>query len=377
MKIVHVTHHYIDGWGYQDNLFPLYQKKAGDEVVVISDINHLPQKDRESILEKGNEYYDNSIKIIRIKCYANTVNTSLICRGLYRHLIKEKPDLIFHHGVDSSTLIVSTWYKIRHPKTVLFVDSHADFVNMTKNKLWHLLYEQIWLTCICKLIAPWVNKYYGVSAFRCKYLHQVFRIPKKKIDLLPLGGDTDKVETIKETATELRNKYKIPTDNFVISSGGKMDATKGTLDLIDAFHSIKQTFPNTSLVLFGNMDEEVKNEVAKHDDIVVIGWCDRKQTLELLKLSDVAVWPLLHTSLIEDAVACATPIIVKESENVSHFAEEKNGIFLKRGDRTELEKALTDIREMNLSEEALSAQKKYSYRSIAEKVKTDYYKVKK
>lgn len=371
MKIVHITLHYLDGWGYQDNLLPLYQEKAGNDVVVISDVNHLPNQDRDKILSKGQEYYDGSIKVIRIKCYCNTSNTSFFCSGLYKYLMRIHPDQIFHHGVNSSTLVVSAWYKKKHSKTVLFVDNHADKINMSKNKIWHFCFDRVWLSMVCKLLNPWINKYYGVTPFRCDYLNEVYCIPNNKIGFLPLGCDTDTVDKIKETKDELREQYGIEKKAFVIVSGGKMDKSKGTIELIEAYNEIKKILPMT-LVLFGSMDELVSKKANESDDIVTIGWCDRNKTLSLLKLSDVAVWPLLHTTLIEDAVACGIPIIVKESDNVSHFEKVGNGIFLKYGNKNELIQSLRTIRNSEYVNNAQVAREKFSYHSIIKMVEHDY-----
>jgi hypothetical protein len=43
MRVVHITLHYLDGWGYQDNLLPLYQQRAGASVTVVTDNGHFPR----------------------------------------------------------------------------------------------------------------------------------------------------------------------------------------------------------------------------------------------------------------------------------------------------------------------------------------------
>ena len=378
MKIVNVTHHYTDGWGYQDNLLPKYQKLAGDNVVVITDTCHFPvsmsQEDIDEILKKGDEYTFDGIRIRKMKCSLNTTNSSFFCKGLYRLLKEEKPDIIFHHGIDSSSLIVSTIYRIFHPKTSLFVDSHADFINQSKNKIWLLCNDSIWLPFIGFLVSPFVKKFFGVSPLRCDYLHKRYRIRKKKIELLPLGGDTELVDSITESREELRKKYNIPEDDFIIVSGGKMGKNKGTLELIEAFEELKKKISNIRLLLFGKSDDAVKQKLTQSNDIISIGWCDRLETLSLLKLSDVAVWPLLHTSLIEDAISCGTPLIVKESGNTSHYIEYDNGIYLKTGNKEELKDAIETIKEegfyINKKHNAEKMKDAFSYHAIAEKIKS-------
>lgn len=377
MKIVNVTHHYTDGWGYQDNLLPKYQKLAGDNVVVITDTCHFPvsmsQEDIDEILKKGDEYTFDGIRIRKMKCSLNTTNSSFFCRGVYRILKEERPDIIFHHGIDSSSLVVSTIYKIFHPKTTLFVDSHADYINQSKNKLWLLCNDSIWLPFIGLIVSPFVKRFFGVSPLRCEYLHERYRIRKKKIGLLPLGGDTELVDSIKDSRDELRKKFHIPTDKFIIVSGGKMGKDKGTLELIEAVEELKESYPDICLLLFGKCDDAVKQKINNNKDIISIGWCNRIETLSLLKLADVAVWPLLHTSLIEDAISCGTPLIVKESGNTSHYIEYDNGIYLKTGNKEELKDAIETIKEegfyINKKHNAEKMKDAFSYHAIADMIK--------
>lgn len=378
MKIVHITHHYIDGWGYQDNLLPEYQCLQGDQVTVISDNDHLGymqnQELANAISAKGKRYEINGVQIRKIKCYLNTSNTSLICSGLYSLLRQERPDLILHHGVDSSTLIVAAFYKRIHPETRLFVDNHADSINESQNRLWDLCYNKIWLSFIVKLLGNTVDRYFGVTPLRCDYLHEKFGIPVSRIGFLPIGCDTRRVDAIQLSKNELRAKYQIPQKAFVIISGGKMDATKGTLDLIQAINTLKGDFPQLHLILFGKADAAVQTATQGSSFVTRLGWCDRETTLSLLSLSDVACWPLLHTTLIEDAVACGIPLIIKSSGNVRHFEKEQNGLFLKYGNLDELTEGVkTMVHNYQLyAEKAQQARINYSYEAIAQSLKEGY-----
>lgn len=372
MKIVHISESYIEGWGYQENLLPLYQKLAGHEVVVVSNNNHLVDiKNRPEliaqIMDKGNEYWCDGIKIYKIKTFLNiSSNASFICYGLYKILEKEKPDMIFHHNLNTSSLTVAARYKDKHPKVKLYVDNHADWINESKNRLWHALFYDIIIPLQVKCLGNRVDNYIGVSPLRCKYLKEVFKVPEKKIRFLPIGCDTIGTQQVTKNREQLRKQYHIQDDSFVVVSGGKLDRSKGTLVLIEACNSLKEKISNLRLVLFGKIDEEVMKAAQFHDWITMEGWCDRKKTLSLLKMADVACWPWLHTTLIEDAVATGTPLVVKMSDNVSHFAKEHAGIFLKCGDYQELINAILDINanSSKYRESILNARQKFSYTTL-------------
>src|SRR5574344_928871 len=296
MKIVHISlYSYIDNWGYQENILPEYQNKRGDDVTVIAPYNHFAKfvnyEDVNRIKQKGRNYQINGVKIRKLDTFLNTQNASFIVLGLIRSLIKNKPDLIFHHNVSfTSILLVYIYAVFIDPKVVVFVDNHADDINKSKNKIWFTLYHKVLLRAVCKLVSRRINYFFGVTNLRCDFLQRIYGINQNKIGLLPTGFDTDKINSISSDKIKLRNKYGIPEDSFVIISGGKMGKEKGTGLIIDA---IKETnITNIHLVLFGSFqDEDTKSKAEECPNVSIIGWCDRTKTLELLNLSDLAIWP--------------------------------------------------------------------------------------
>ena len=370
MKIVHITGIYVDGWGYQENLLPQYQNMKGDSVVVVADNDHLSYMNNpdlaKEILNKGQEYWNNGIKVYKIRTYLNTITTSFFCKGLYSILEKEKPEMIFHHNVNVSTLTVAARYKKKHPSVKLYADNHVDWINETKNRLWHFLFYDLIMPTQVRMLGNRVDYYIGVTPLRCKYLNKVFHVPEEKVRFLPIGCDTERAFLIKSTREVLRKTYGLSNDAFVIASGGKIDRSKGTLELIAACDFLRKKGDDVRLVLFGKIDDEVGSVADTYGWVTRLGWCDRTQTLSVLKMSDVACWPWLHTTLIEDSVACGTPLVVKMSDNVSHFARENAGVFMKSGDRRELIDSLTDVKtNMNMYRgNAVTARDKYSYLNL-------------
>ena len=380
MKIVHISlNGYIDGWGYQENLLPSYQARAGHKVYLISSATHFPaflEKDKiKATLAKGYEYECNSVKIFRLKTYIHIGSLVIFSHGLCQLLRKIQPDIIFHHGVAIPSLFKAAWYKIFHNKVRIVADSHTDEINQTKSRWWYLLYYRFFTRLGLKLVTPFITKYYGVTPGRCDYLYKVYGTPKSKIDLLPIGGDTDLVQSVDCNIVNLRRKYGVPIAGQIIISGGKMGKDKGTDNLVVAFKKLKTKNQQLSLVLFGYIaDEETRVMAEGVEGVYLFGWCDRQTTIELLKLSDVACWPIHHTTLIEDALACAVPLILRKSGNTSHSIE-GNGEFVESGTADELQEAFLKIlfngHYNDYKNKAYAVQDKYSYRKIAQKVIDD------
>lgn len=342
MKIVHIclSAPYVDGWGYQENLLPEYLQRNGVENHIITSNDNLPvylnKEMKEEIIKKGNLYSIGNIKIHKIK--GKKLTTSLLIPfGLMDKLKEIAPDVIFHHNVSITTLPIVSKYAKRH-NCKLFVDNHADEINMSKNKLWILLYYKFLSRLACRIRKNAFTKFYGVTNSRCDFINKYFGVPNSKIELLPIGADTDLADTLSSKEV-LREKHGFTKDEKIIISGGKMGVHKGTIDLINAIEELGTKY-KIRLILFGKFEDEDTLILAKSKDYVTIyGWCDRIKTLELLKLADVACWPIHHTTLNEDAIAVETPLIIRKTGTTEHLVE-GNGIWLEKGNKEELKKAI-------------------------------------
>ena len=96
MKIVHIAPNatYNDNWGYQDNLLPKYQKKAGHDVTVI--VSTKTFKNGEQTETEPSDYtLDDGVRVIRLKkkAYFHPILTSLHARlDVYPYLEELHPD---------------------------------------------------------------------------------------------------------------------------------------------------------------------------------------------------------------------------------------------------------------------------------------------
>lgn len=373
MRIVHLCGvAYLDGWGYQDNLLPEYQARLGHEVHVIAPGNHFPaylkEEERQKIQARGKEYDWNGVQIHRIPVHLSAGNFSLVYSGLYRLLCRLQPQFIFHHGVAAPLLVKASLYTALHRGVKLVVDNHSDYLNCSRNKAWFLLYNRGVERLVAWCCRPVISRAYGVTPLRCDFLRRVTGFPAAKISLLPIGGDTLLVDSITQDRAALRQKYGIDPEAFLVVSGGKMGTDKGTHWLIQAVEQLAGQSGKVKLLLFGQFqDEETRRQAQASPVVAVEGWCNRQQTLEILKMADIACWPVHHTTLIEDAVACATPLVLRRTGNTEHLVQE-NGRFVAQGTTQELFEALSCILQDygHYAQGAQTLREKYSYWTIAQ-----------
>ena len=148
MKIVHICQYYNDGYGYQENLLPRYQKKLGHDVKVITSdrMSYFAGEKEPKIVGTG-RFEDSGVPIERLPIWAEFKGRFVWFKGLDKTLQKEQPDYIFHHGVMSPSLITCSKYKAKNPAVFLAADNHLDLNNSARNKLWRLGYYQLlWLS---------------------------------------------------------------------------------------------------------------------------------------------------------------------------------------------------------------------------------------
>lgn len=370
MKIVHIciSGPYIDNWGYQENLLPEYLTDLGIDNYVVTSKNNFPKflssEEKRIINDKGDNYSINNVNINRINTKQLTTSLSFTF-GLSKLLKQIKPDVIFHHGLNCTSLIIASSYCKKY-KSLLFIDNHADKLNISKNKYWVWFYHKILLRSTVKIINSTVSKYYGVSEGRCSFLKEYYNIESEKIDLLPIGADTKLSQNI-SSKYDLRKKYEFSKITNIVVSGGKMGKQKGTDKLIKVIADINSKSDlNIQLILFGKFEDNQTKEMAEHCSFIrLYGWCNRIQTLELLKVADIACWPIHHTTLIEDAISVCTPLILRKTETTNHLIS-KNGYWVNDNLNEILYSFFTS--NIQLEEECEKKKEEISYQSVAQKI---------
>jgi len=338
IKILHICQYYNDGWGYQENLLPRYQAKLGHKVVVItSDRRPYYMGDGNPRIIGTGTFDDNGIRVERLPIKWEFRNRFVVFKDLMNALEREKPDYIFHHGLTMPSLIVASKYKRKHLNTFLATDNHADLNISARNILWrNFYYRWFWRLKLSPLINN-VDIIFGVTPARCYFPVHLLGVPLEKVRLLPIGADIDEVKKIHLNREVIRDEFNIPKDDLIVIAGGKLNSKKGINRLIDALHNIEHQ--NIKLVLFGSLTDELKEKVSKSNKIIFVGWLNRQNTLKVLYSSDLAIWPGIHTTLIEDAIAVGTPILLRYHGSTSHHIR-GNGLYLFKGDVLEIYQSL-------------------------------------
>lgn len=368
-----------DGWSYQDNLLPKYQKENGNDVTVITS-KWIWNSDGKLVKTDEQDYYNEyGIHTIRLDIKGDKALTSKFKRfkGLYSQLEKEKPDIIFVHCFQFLDIDDVIRYAKKHVGVIIYVDNHCDFSNSATNWISkNILHKIVWKS-MAKKLNPYVKKFFGVIPARVDFLAEMYGLPREKIELLEMGADDEKVQKAadKSKISNLRKKYGIKESDFLIMTGGKIDQAKQqTLLLMEAVKELSNKFP-VKLIVFGSVSNELKDKVNELSDGTVvnyIGWIQPDDSYDFFSAADLVVFPGRHSVFWEQVVGIGKPLVVKYWDGTTHVQVNGNAEFLMKDTAEEIKNKISGILDNDkykynqmLVAATGKAKQRFSYREIA------------
>lgn len=365
MKIVHVAQYYNPGYGYQENILPLYQQAEGHEVVLLTSTRASSFVKARSF--PAGESFDHGLRVRRLDIHCDFTDKFVCFRNLLEVLEQEKPDYIFHHMPTTLSIREVCQYKRRHPAVFLAVDNHADLTISIANTLLRTLYYNVFWKSFLKRYDRWIDLYFGVTPARCLFLSEELGVPAEKVRLLPIGADMDNAVELLDPAAFLK-RFDLDADKIYLVHGGKMTADKQVDRILTAFSRIQRD--DIKLLLFGTIEDPRVEALMQADPrIKYLGWLNREETLSVLKHCDLGIWNTRHTTLLEDALAMGLPLMLRYYGSTSHLIDH-SGVFLYEGSTREIQDRLQGLLEQPdllkaYRQAANRLREELSYRQIA------------
>lgn len=377
MKIIHVAPNapYEEGWSYQENLLPKYQAKLGHQVILVVSTQRHHQSEQGCCSFEDYQSAD-GFRVIRqpIRLFPLPfLRRTLQHLQVYELFCREKPDVIFHHGLISPSARQAARYKKRvNPHCVILQDNHMDYnigftTDCLKGRILKLIYRRLY-----RSTDRYINKVYGVTPWRKEYARDVFGVPEEKLDVLIMGADDDRLdfEHREDYRAELRQKHGIGQDEFLIVTGGKIDEKKKIHLLMDAVKELD----GVKLLICGTATEDFREQYQAHLNANVIdaGWIPSEQLYGYFFASDLAFFPGQHSVLWEQACASKIPCVFGKWEGMDHVDNGGNARFLDCRTPEQLRELILQLRFTPEYQQMLAAARSektdiYLYSRIAEK----------
>lgn len=381
MKIIHLVSYFQPQLGYQEYFLAREHRKMGHDVTVITSDRYFPYPDYDKtnrpilgdrIVGAGVSEYEN-IKIIRLP-----IRMELNCRpwlvGIEEQVKKIQPDIIISHSIGTfSSLRVARLKPSLNFKLV--VDDHMLWSEENNSFLARLYYAFFDF----KKILKQADRVVGVADECVEYIVKKYKFPRNRVEMIPLGANTDLFQRNTEGGISFRKKQGIDLQKVLITYTGKLTYLKGPHNIIAAIARIKEQVEGKLALLFvGNAETEYvdffENELKKVSDYVDIHRMPAVKNTELVEIysaTDIAVWPRQASMSMIEAMSCEVPIIC--CDFLTERYKNNNGIPIKEDDIEDLANALLKLienpflrHEMGKNGQDL-VQKEFNWRVIAEK----------
>ncbi len=330
MKILHIClcSQFNEDLTYQENLLIKYHLKFGHEVSVITTTLSLSSDAVEERVASGYFKSDKGFDIYRLKALSPKKLRRF--EKLSDTIKRIAPDFIFMHGTQFLDALKVVRYAKRNHVT-LVADNHADYYNSANS--WfsmQVLHKGLW-RFTTQAVVKCSDVIFGVSPIRCDFLNDVYGVPKRKIQLLPLGADDELIQDVRKNLNQGETRGKMQGDKFIITTGGKIDSKKNFIFLARAVDALIKKGLAIELIVFGTISSDVESLLVDEnliESMTFVGWIGPREMYELFLNSDLNIFIGGHSVLWEQAVACAKPTIFNRIDGMEHINVNQNAVLV-------------------------------------------------
>lgn len=370
MKILHITGYYNKYVSYQENLLPKGEREYKNNVYIITS-NTKPRY-------YGAGYYDRNVEwdcipIIRLKTWFLLKKSWPIIYVPLKLIRRINPSVIFLHDVNPYTIQILLMSKIGLLKGVkLFFDCHSEVGKDNKN--FAIRKYNLFMKYFFKLFGGNIYKYYGVAPECCEFIENVYKVPTKKIKLLPLPSIKNLLSN--SEVNNVKEKYSLALDKTILLHSGKLPGNKLTNIVLDALTLLSDA--DFQLVITGSIEDSFRlkyEHLLQQSNVLILGWLSPNELRDVISASDILVQPGSLSNTFIDALCCGTAIILNETSQGKYLTKGGNGELLK--DNFSIEELVNLITKVssNLEYYNSNAQKiaeNFDYRTLARITLDDY-----
>jgi len=348
LRILHAVDYVLPGMGYQMSLLPKWNARHGHDVHVVTSDRYWPFQDYERTLRPllgprrcgaGVSRRD-GVTIHRLPCWAEYKHCPVL-KGLERTIAEIRPDVILRHGT-STVDAFRTALIARRKRIPLLMDNHMVFSVRVTTLDARLMY--LFLPAMTRhVLVPPTYRFLGVAQECSRFLEEVQTVPHEKIDLLPLGLDTDLFRPDEQHGREVRRQLDIPQDALIVMQTGNLIPQKGPHWLAEAMAPTMARDERVYLVFVGHGPEEHAAKIRA--PLVEAGVMDRVRRIpavpvrefgRLLNAADVCAWPSEASLSCIEAAGCGKAVVMSGIPASRWRAECGIGVCYETGDVEDL-----------------------------------------
>ena len=304
---------------------------------------------------------------------------------LYKHLFKEKPDII--HVIEEPWSFVLSqvliWKKLFSKNTKVIFTTYENLYRPYSNRLFYRLINY-------NLIEDYNLRNYDVAIVVYSEIREILRKKgfKKTIEIIGLGVDNKLYRKV--NAEKLREKLGLK--EFVIGFSGRFEYSKGILILLKAASKLKRKY-ELLLIGWGNPDfiNKMKDYAKKlnvYNKLVIIDKRLGEKVVDYMNCMDLLVVPSISTKfwkeqfgrVITEAMCCEVPVIGSSSGSIPKVIGDAGLIFKEKNDKELKEKIELVMKDIKLRKKLIKKGKErvlnnYTWDKVALKTHSLYKKL--
>lgn len=244
------------------------------------------------------------------------IDKNLYAHDLVNHLRKFNPNVLILYGLANKLQRRAFFWGIINKKKILMI---RDSTLRGPKSIFKVLKRRFILPIVFNKIDGFLSVGDANEEFYKKY-----GVPSTKIFRMPFPIDANyflycykKKEDIR---LNIKEKYGIPNNNFIITVIGKFIKIKSQISLIKLFKNIDKKIKNLTLIIIGAgpNEEFLKREAKKitNNNVIFTGFVQPQELPKFLLITDVYIHPSevdAHPLAISEAIFMGCPIIVSDN----------------------------------------------------------------
>jgi len=355
MRIMHLVDYFHPKLGYQEYYLARKHRESGHEVLVVTSDRYYPFPDYSQTVEHVlgerfvgvGEFTEDGLRVRRLPVVFE-LNTRVWLSGMKNVIGNFQPDLVICHNFPTMASYQTSRYK-KLFGYVLIHDSHLSSHNFSPKKFKQRIFYKTFNTLVKPFIERKGEKFIAVSEGVRDVLIRFFGVSDEKIEVIPLGVDTDIFTFDKAKRKIIRAKLNIGEDEMLIIFSGKLNPEKRVRDLLKAAGILIHENQKVKVLVLGSGDGDdmasLKAVVRENDvsgNVIFHDFVPRKELPSYYSAADIGVWPGAHSNTIEEAISCSLPVILSNTLSTNHLVD-GNGLLFPEGDVNELRNCIKTI----------------------------------
>jgi len=347
--------------GYLENCLPKYLARLGAEVDVISTdlppYHQMSEKERKAYVgfADATDVVPGAIESIhgfRWHVLAHKKALGYVCMaGLRKKLRSIRPDIV-------QTMHVIGWIPLQAALAKpelgykLFTGNHyhASVFPLANKRLppWNkeLLRCRITRSLPGRLVSLFTERCYAITSDCADVAVRFFGVPKKKIEICPLGVDTELFRPIfsqeeRQQRAKLRKRLGFSDSDIVCIYTGRLGEDKNPLLLARAVANLKVARESFRGLFVGNGVQA--DAIRSCPRCVIHPFVPVRELGDFYRAADIGVWPTQESTSMLDAAACGLPIVANNTMTAPERLE-GSGLAYKLNDAEDLVRTLLTLR---------------------------------